>query len=218
MTCYQQRHHHQSLFITYKDYRIIWGTLLFQKCWFYFLFLCLTMLTSQSMSHSLLDHLLSRCLYPSIVIGTFFNYLDFPTHYICGTMNFKKPTHDSWQRDAGYEDSLQSKSPVVDQHLFFILTLIHGQAGGGCWLLHVRERTDWWGPSPSSPAASSRSTHLHLPVSQSLFTFIVQFWATLPLLVNIFPEFFLDFILKFSERAWNTENMFSVKICVWIWH
>lgn len=113
----------------------------------------------------------SKLSCPGIVIGTFFNYLDFPTHYICGTMNFKKPTHDSWQRDAGYEDSLQSKSPVVDQHLFFILTLIHGQAGGGCWLLHVRERTDWWGPSTSSPAASSRSTHLHLPVSQSLFTF-----------------------------------------------
>ena len=86
----------------------------------------------------------SKLSCPGIVIGTFFNYLDFPTHYICGTMNFKKPTHDSWQRDAGYEDSLQSKSPVVDEDLVLVFCLIDDlrvRTGRDSVWLHVPERT-----------------------------------------------------------------------------
>ena len=59
-------------------------------------------------------------------------------------MNFKKPTHDSWQRDAGYEDSLQSKSPVVDEDLVLVFCLIDDLrvlAGGDSVWFHVPKRT-----------------------------------------------------------------------------
>ena len=51
-------------------------------------------------------------------------------------------TQNSRKRDARYEDSLQCKSPVVDQHLLFIFTLVPKRAGWGCWLLHVRGSTE----------------------------------------------------------------------------
>ena len=53
-----------------------------------------------------------------IVIGTFFNYLDFPTHYICGTM--KCDSTQQFCSERYYNYYTQYDNMITDSFIFLI--------------------------------------------------------------------------------------------------